>query len=464
MQRFTGKAAESEETRAAEVFAIGIGECGSNIVGSYLKTSRDKRLPSRVRGYMLINTDRADITKVRSKYGIPKENTLLYGASEIGVGGRFMDGYNSVLESKDIIFNQLADLGFEGVSGFCIFTSLGGGTGCGGTPAIIEALKQRFQEEEGRRIYVYVIGVLPFEGQSSEALNSIWVVSKLLRAQLQERGADLTILLSNRTMLKRIIQSRKADTVEYLQRELDVDIANIDQIETMVPSTLDEAADLDVRTEQAFVELVNPLAIDVVEAMLSPGVYEANKDVFPTTDLADYARKLDPVVVPALYKDIGLIPDAGSMPKQLMTMIDYAVKECSYADIGEEPNAESVYYVLSGPRHVAKAEYGMHLKDALNKFIAPGAAITPCYVQHFVENPTTDLLLLLGLPKIPELLKIINEATQLVNLHSGPSPLKQSWFMRSKGTTRKELVSAIADFRELFSYYMTPGNSATPIE
>jgi len=197
MQRFTGKAGESEETRAAEVFAIGIGECGSNIVGSYLKTSRDKRLPSRVRGYMLINTDRADITKVRSKYGIPKENTLLYGASEIGVGGRFIDGYNSVLESKDIIFNQLADLGFEGVSGFCIFTSLGGGegvsgfciftslgggTGCGGTPAIIEALKQRFQEEEGRRIFVYVIGVLPFEGQSSEALNSIWAVSKLLRA------------------------------------------------------------------------------------------------------------------------------------------------------------------------------------------------------------------------------------------------------------------------------------------
>jgi hypothetical protein len=345
MQRFTGKDTESDETRAAEVFAIGIGECGSNIVGSYLKTSRDKRLPSRVRGYMLINTDRADITKVRSKYGIPKENTLLYGASEIGVGGRFMDGYNSVLESKDIIFNQLADLGFEGVSGFCIFTSLGGGTGCGGTPAIIEALKQRFQEEEGRRIFVYVIGVLPFEGQSSEALNSIWAVSKLLRAQLQERGADLTILLSNRTMLKRIIQSRKADTVDYLQRELEVDIANIDQIETMVPSTLDEAADLDVRTEQAFVELVNPLAIDVVEAMLSPGVYEAHKDVFPTTDLADYARKLDPVVVPALYKDIGLIPDAGSMPKQLMTMIDYAVKECSYADIGEEPNAESVYYV-----------------------------------------------------------------------------------------------------------------------
>ncbi len=447
-----------DETKAAEVFAIGVGECGSNIVGSYLKASKDRRLPSRVRGYLLMNTDRADLTKVRSKYEIPKEHTMLYGASEIGVGGRFMDGYNAILESKDIIFDQLGDLGFEGVSGFCIFTSLGGGTGCGGTPAIIELLKQRFQEEEGRRIFVYVIGILPFEGQSSEALNSIWAVSRLLRAQLQERGADLTILLSNRTMLKRILQSRRADSVDYLQRELEVDIADIDSIETMVPSTLDEGGELEARTEQAFVELVNPLALDVVEAMLSPGVYEPNKDVFPTTDLADYARKLDPVVVPALYQDIGLIPDAGSMPKQLRTMIDYAVQECSYADVGDEPNAESVYYVFSGPRHISKAEYGMHLKEALDKFIAPGAAITPCYVQRHTKDPKTDLLLLLGLPKIPELVQIINEATQLVNLHSGASPLKQSWFMRSKGVQRKELVDAIADFRELFSYYMTPGS------
>ncbi|MHA1813137.1 MAG: hypothetical protein ACTSYX_06850, partial [Candidatus Thorarchaeota archaeon] len=70
-----------------------------------------------------------------------------------------------------------------------------------------------------------------------------------------------------------------------------------------------------------------------------------------------------------------------------------------------------------------------------------------------------NLLVLLGLPKIPELVQLINEATQLVNLHSGPSPLKQSWFMRSKGVTRKELVNAINDFRELFSYYMDTGTT-----
>ncbi|MHA2004370.1 MAG: hypothetical protein ACW960_09710 [Candidatus Thorarchaeota archaeon] len=51
-----GTSSDDELTKAAEVFAIGIGECGSNIVGSYLKASEDRKLPSRVRGYLLMNT------------------------------------------------------------------------------------------------------------------------------------------------------------------------------------------------------------------------------------------------------------------------------------------------------------------------------------------------------------------------------------------------------------------------
>ena len=73
-------------------------------------------------------------------------------------------------------------------------------------------------------------------------------------------------------MLKRILHSRQADSVEYLQRELNIDVASVDQSEKMVPSTIDEGGELELRTEQAFVELVNPLALEVVEAMLSPGV------------------------------------------------------------------------------------------------------------------------------------------------------------------------------------------------
>jgi len=339
-----------EAPRVAEVFAIGIGECGSNLVGAYLKQAREQKLPPRIRGYLCMNTDRSDIQKLRQKYDIPKDNTLLYGESDIGCGGNFTDGYEYVHKYKDVILGQLTQLGYEGVSGFVIFTSTGGGTGCGGTPALIEILKKRFQEEEGRRIFIYTVGVLPFKDQTSEALNTMWALSKLLRAQLEDQGADLVCLLSNRAMLSRILAWREGEVADFLQRQLSIDVAKVQDVESLVPSTVDGADELAKQQEAAFVELVNPLALRFVEHMLSPGVVEPGKEVFPTTDLADYARKLDPIVVPCLYTDVGIIPSAGNIPQQLRSMVRYAVEHCSFAEIGTEPQASSVYYTFSGPR------------------------------------------------------------------------------------------------------------------
>ncbi len=167
-----------EETES-EIFAIGIGECGSNLVGSYLSKSKKGELPQRIREYLVMNTDRGDLLKARKKYSISSKRTLLYSDAEIGVGGKFSAGYDSVIDSEDIILNQLQALGYEGISGFCIFTSFGGGTGCGGTPALIRLLRKRFAEQEKRKIFIYVFGVLPFVNQSSEAVNSVWALSKL---------------------------------------------------------------------------------------------------------------------------------------------------------------------------------------------------------------------------------------------------------------------------------------------
>ncbi|MHA2319613.1 MAG: hypothetical protein ACXAC6_17890 [Candidatus Hodarchaeales archaeon] len=56
-----------EETES-EIFAIGIGECGSNLVGSYLSKSKKGELPQRIREYLVMNTDRGDLLKARKKY------------------------------------------------------------------------------------------------------------------------------------------------------------------------------------------------------------------------------------------------------------------------------------------------------------------------------------------------------------------------------------------------------------
>ncbi len=444
----------------SEIFAIGIGECGSNLVGSYLARSKKGELPQRIREYLVLNTDRGDLLKARKKYSISKNRTLLYSDAEIGVGGKFSAGYESVMNSQDIILNQLQGLGYEGISGFCIFTSFGGGTGCGGTPALIKLLRKRFAEEEKRKIFIYVFGVLPFVNQSSEAVNSVWALSKLLRLQLEEgnMGPDLILLLSNRTMLERVLSWQRGESVDLLSRQIGNDLADLssEQVSSSIPTVIGQDGTYPTQLEEAFVELVNPLALESIAEMLSPGVPEVGKEVLPTTDIGDFALKLDSVVVPAMFDDLSVFPEIGGMDSQLSTAVEYTLSNCSLTDMGTNPMASSVFSVLSGSRNIARVEYDPLLKKALAPFLAKGASISPTYCAYDDDSTRASLLLLFGLPRIPELHDILEEAKALINLHSGDSELKQHWFKRSKGTTRKELDEAVSDLEKLFGYYIKP--------
>ena len=62
---------QDEVVGQAEIFAIGIGECGSNLVASYMSNTDAKgRSKSRIREFLIMNTDRADLTKTVERYNI----------------------------------------------------------------------------------------------------------------------------------------------------------------------------------------------------------------------------------------------------------------------------------------------------------------------------------------------------------------------------------------------------------
>lgn len=448
-----------DDSHVPEIFAIGIGECGSNLVASYLHSRAERKLSSRIRDYLIMNTDKSDLTKTRKRYNISTARTLIYGNVDIGVGGRFIDGYNTVLESKDVILNTLKELGFEGISGFVIFTSLGGGTGCGGTPALIKLLRERFEKEEGRKIFIYVVGVLPFADQSNEALNTIWALSYLLRAQLDDVGPDLVLLLSNRTMLNRVLSWQSGGVSDMVQSRRGHDILDF-STKAMQERQHDRE---NYMKEEEFIELINPLAMEAIDYMLSPGVTEKGKTVHPTTDLADYSRKLDSIVVPVLFRDIPLFTELGDMESQFSTSLEYAIHKGALSNMGRTPDAESVYSVFSGSKELSRLEYGPLMKKALRPFIAKGASVTPTFISYDRDDVRPSLLLLFGYPKVPEIRDILEEAKGLIQLHSKGSQFKEHWFKRSKGVTKDVLISAVNDLEQLFGSYMPESPENTPI-
>ncbi|MFX0086911.1 MAG: hypothetical protein ACFFAU_14715 [Candidatus Hodarchaeota archaeon] len=435
----------SQAAREADVFVIGIGECGSNLVGSYIQQSKKKTGSSRIREYLIMNTDKTDLVKTRTEYSIPNKNSLLYSDEEIGVGGKFQEGYDLVMKNQEIILNQLKTLGYEGVSGFIILTSLGGGTGCGGTPALVELLHKQFSEQ--RRIFIYVFGVLPFENQSSEAINSIWSLSTLLRNQLEPyKGPNLIFLLSNKTMLKRVMDWREGMASGLLDHSLGIDAANLAY----------NGQNLRSDSEIDFTQLVNPLALRTIEAILSPSIQEPGKKVMPTTDLADYSRRLDPVVVPCYFEDMYFLPQFGRIDKQFALAAKYAVNHCSLTDIEKKPNAGSVYSIFTGNKDLAKLEYSAYLKQILAPYLVKGGSIQPSFVAYDREMEKSSILLLFGLPHIPELRDVFNDASDLIAYHDdSKSTIKQGWFERSKGVTQENLQIAMEDIQNLFGRYMT---------
>ncbi|HKZ43102.1 MAG TPA: hypothetical protein VJ044_19240, partial [Candidatus Hodarchaeales archaeon] len=221
-------------------------------------------------------------------------------------------------------------------------------------------------------------------------------------------------------------------------------------------SSKKEPPDKNLMKEEEFINLVNPLAMELIDHMLSPGITEPGKTVHPTTDLADYSRRLDSIVVPALFKDVPLFPEVGDLDAQFQNIMDFSILKQSLADMGKKPEAESVYVVLSGPKDLSRVEYGPIIKSALKNYIAKGAAVTPTFISYDRADTTPVLLCLFGLPKIPEIKDILEEAKGLISLHSGKSDLKEHWFMKSKGVSREVLEQAVNDLEQLFGAYIRP--------
>ncbi|ESP90060.1 tubulin/FtsZ family protein [Candidatus Halobonum tyrrellensis] len=147
---------------------IGVGNAGSKVVDKMVEfeTLTNRSL---CRDALVINTARTDLSKPDH---VPEERRILIGdthqkAKGHGVGGDVEVGAEVAKNDIDEIRRAFDDVDIHEVDAILVCASLGGGTGSGAGPVVINELQKMYDEP------VYALGVLPgqFEG-GRPALNA----------------------------------------------------------------------------------------------------------------------------------------------------------------------------------------------------------------------------------------------------------------------------------------------------
>ena len=147
---------------------IGVGNAGSKVVDRMVEFE-SKTNRSLCRHVHAINTARTDLAK--PEY-IPEEQRVLVGDTNQkskghGVGGDVEIGAEVMSADVDEIRRAFDDIEIHNVDAILVAAGLGGGTGSGGGPVVIDALQDMYDEP------VYALGILPGEYEGGRpALNA----------------------------------------------------------------------------------------------------------------------------------------------------------------------------------------------------------------------------------------------------------------------------------------------------
>ena len=147
---------------------IGVGNAGSKVVDRMVEFESETNR-NLCRHAHAINTARTDLAKPEF---IPEEQRVLVGDTNQkskghGVGGDVEIGAEVMSADIDEIRRAFDDIEIHNVDAILVAAGLGGGTGSGGGPVVIDALQDMYDEP------VYSLGILPGEYEGGRpALNA----------------------------------------------------------------------------------------------------------------------------------------------------------------------------------------------------------------------------------------------------------------------------------------------------
>ena len=184
---------------------IGSGEGGGRIVSQYLTGKDNDGVDDRV---SILNTNRSDLGNIFDSIDgfnegseVLKENGVVFSDQE-GVGNFWPRGASCAQDDISKIAEGLTDM----VASDAVIhvTAVGGGTGNGSTPYVIEQFKDGFDDANDqanrfdRDIAQIAFGVWPFYDEFAQRqFNAICGLSRLLKTADGSQNADMVLLAAN---------------------------------------------------------------------------------------------------------------------------------------------------------------------------------------------------------------------------------------------------------------------------
>ena len=186
---------------------IASGEGGGRIASRFITRTDNPGIEDRI---VVMNTNRTDIRNTVDRLGdrFGEDVSLEGGARPLGftfgsldgVGNDFVGGEMCAHESLDSpIMEQLEAAGiFTDSDAFLYTTTLGGGTGNGSVPYLINELKDD-SSGAGRTVSGHVaLAAWPYHYEGGQThFNAVCGLSRLLRWYDGEQNADMVLLVSN---------------------------------------------------------------------------------------------------------------------------------------------------------------------------------------------------------------------------------------------------------------------------
>lgn len=235
---------------------IASGEGGGRIASQFFERKENPGIDDRV---LVMNTNRADIRSNIDRISrhatvdeeqIEQQHTVAFGPRD-GAGNKFHWGEEGARQDDERIFEQIEAAELDEADAFLYITTLGGGTGCGSVPYIINSLQQNPPTEALGDLTNVALVAWPFQYEGNQMhFNAIAGMSRLLNWYDGSQNADVVLVADN---------SHLADTVSD----------NVESIQT--PSNgLGEK------------EAVNQLLIEAIDMMIAGG-----RETYGTTDVID---------------------------------------------------------------------------------------------------------------------------------------------------------------------------------